>query len=34
LPSCPEEAVRMGANGRKLVERQMNLDLYVQLADF
>ena len=33
--SRPEEAVRMGANGRKLVECQMNLDLYVQrLAGF
>jgi hypothetical protein len=33
--SRPEEAVRMGANGRKLVERQMNLELYVQrLVDF
>ena len=30
LLSRPEEAVRLGANGRKLVERQMNLDLYVQ----
>jgi glycosyltransferase involved in cell wall biosynthesis len=35
LLSNPEEAARMGANGRILVERQMNLDLYVQrLADF
>jgi glycosyltransferase involved in cell wall biosynthesis len=35
LLSCPEEAVRLGANGRKLIERQMNLDLYVQrLAGF
>ena len=35
LLSRPEEAARMGANGRKLVECQMNLDLYVQkLADF
>jgi glycosyltransferase involved in cell wall biosynthesis len=35
LLSNPEEAARMGANGRNLVERQMNLDLYVQrLADF
>jgi glycosyltransferase involved in cell wall biosynthesis len=35
LMSNPEEAARMGANGRKLVERQMNLDLYAQrLADF
>ena len=33
--SSPEEAVRLGANGRKLVECQMNLDLYVQrLAGF
>jgi glycosyltransferase involved in cell wall biosynthesis len=30
LLSNPEEAVRMGANGRKLIECQMNLDLYVQ----
>ena len=30
LLSHPEEAVRLGANGRKLVESQMNLDLYVQ----
>src|SRR6516165_6754834 len=30
LLSHPEEAVRLGANGRKLVEREMNLDLYVQ----
>jgi glycosyltransferase involved in cell wall biosynthesis len=30
LLSRPEEAVRLGANGRKLVECQMNLDLYVQ----
>jgi glycosyltransferase involved in cell wall biosynthesis len=30
LLANPEEAVRMGANGRKLVECQMNLDLYVQ----
>jgi glycosyltransferase involved in cell wall biosynthesis len=30
LLSRPEEAVRLGANGRKLVEREMNLDLYVQ----
>ena len=30
LLSHPEEAVRLGANGRKLVERQINLDLYVQ----
>jgi glycosyltransferase involved in cell wall biosynthesis len=35
LLSKPAEAARMGANGRKLVERQMNLDLYVQrLAGF
>ena len=35
LLSLAEEAVRMGANGRKLVECQMNLDLYVQrLAGF
>jgi glycosyltransferase involved in cell wall biosynthesis len=35
LLSHPEEAVRLGANGRKLVERQMNLDHYVQrLAGF
>jgi hypothetical protein len=35
LGSNPEEAARMGANGRKLVECQMNLDLYVQrLAGF
>jgi len=35
LLSRPEEAVRMGANGRKLVECEMNLDLYVQrLAGF
>jgi glycosyltransferase involved in cell wall biosynthesis len=35
LLSRPEEAVRLGANGRKLVECQMNLDLYVQkLTDF
>jgi glycosyltransferase involved in cell wall biosynthesis len=30
LLSRPDEAVRLGANGRKLVECQMNLDLYVQ----
>jgi len=30
LLSRPEEASRFGANGRKLVESQMNLDLYVQ----
>jgi len=35
LLSSPEEAVRLGGNGRKLVERQMNLDRYVQrLAGF
>ena len=35
LLSNPAEAARMGANGRKLVEGQMNLDLYVQrMADF
>jgi glycosyltransferase involved in cell wall biosynthesis len=35
LLSRPEEAVRLGANGRKLVECQMSLDLYVQrLAGF
>ena len=35
LLSCPEEAIRLGANGRKLVESHMNLDLYVQrLANF
>jgi glycosyltransferase involved in cell wall biosynthesis len=35
LLANPEEAVRMGANGRKLVECQMNLDLYVErLAGF
>jgi glycosyltransferase involved in cell wall biosynthesis len=35
LLSRPEEAVRLGANGRNLVERQMNLDLYAQrLAGF
>lgn len=35
LLSRPEEATRLGANGRKLVECHMNLDLYVQrLADF
>jgi glycosyltransferase involved in cell wall biosynthesis len=35
LLSRPEEAVRLGANGRKLVECHMNLDLYVQkLTDF
>jgi glycosyltransferase involved in cell wall biosynthesis len=30
LLSRPEEAVRLGANGRELVECQMNLDLYVE----
>jgi len=30
LLSRPQEAVRLGANGRNLVESQMNLDLYVQ----
>jgi hypothetical protein len=30
LLSRPEEAVRLGANGRKLIESQMNLDLYAQ----
>ena len=35
LLSKPEEAAKMGANGRKLIEGQMNLDLYVQrLAGF
>jgi hypothetical protein len=35
LLSRPEEAVRLGANGRNLIECQMNLDLYVQrLAGF
>jgi glycosyltransferase involved in cell wall biosynthesis len=35
LLSGREEADRLGANGRKLVERQMNLDLYVErLAGF
>jgi glycosyltransferase involved in cell wall biosynthesis len=35
LLSRPEEAVRLGVNGRKLIECQMNLDLYVQrLAGF
>ena len=28
--SDPEEAARLGANGRKLIEREMNLDLYAQ----
>jgi glycosyltransferase involved in cell wall biosynthesis len=30
LLSRPEEAARLGANGRNLVEGEMNLDLYVQ----
>jgi glycosyltransferase involved in cell wall biosynthesis len=30
LLSSPEEAARLGANGRRLIECQMNLDLYVQ----
>lgn len=30
LLSRPEEAARLGANGRSLVEREMSLDLYVQ----
>jgi glycosyltransferase involved in cell wall biosynthesis len=30
LLSLPEEAIRLGANGRKLVECEMNLDLYVR----
>jgi glycosyltransferase involved in cell wall biosynthesis len=35
LLSDPEEAARLGANGRKLIEREMNLDLYAQrLAGF
>jgi glycosyltransferase involved in cell wall biosynthesis len=35
LLSHPEEAVRLGASGRRLIECQMNLDLYVQrLAGF
>jgi glycosyltransferase involved in cell wall biosynthesis len=35
LLSRPDETVRLGANGRKLVERQMNLDIYVRrLTDF
>jgi glycosyltransferase involved in cell wall biosynthesis len=35
LLSRPEEAVGLGANGRKLIESEMNLDLYVQrLAGF
>jgi hypothetical protein len=28
--SHPEEAARLGGNGRKLVESQMSLDLYVE----
>jgi glycosyltransferase involved in cell wall biosynthesis len=30
LLANPEEAARLGANGRKLIESQMNLDLYVE----
>src|SRR5262249_38725202 len=30
LLSHPEEAARLGANGRRLIECQMNLDLYVE----
>jgi glycosyltransferase involved in cell wall biosynthesis len=30
LLSDPNEAIRLGANGRTLVERQMNLDLYAE----
>ena len=30
LLSDPEEAARLGANGRKLIECEMNLDLYAQ----
>lgn len=30
LLSQPEEAGRLGANGRKLVEGEMSLDLYVE----
>lgn len=30
LLAQPEEAARLGANGRKLVEREMSLDLYVE----
>jgi glycosyltransferase involved in cell wall biosynthesis len=30
LLADPEEAARLGANGRKLVESEMNLDLYAQ----
>jgi glycosyltransferase involved in cell wall biosynthesis len=28
LLACPEEAARLGANGRKLIESQMNIDHY------
>ncbi len=35
LLSQPEEAIRLGANGRQLIECQMNLDFYAQrLAGF
>jgi glycosyltransferase involved in cell wall biosynthesis len=35
LLSQPEEAARLGANGRKLVDSEMSLDLYAQrLAGF
>ena len=30
LLSDPEEAARLGANGRELIEREMNLDFYAQ----
>jgi glycosyltransferase involved in cell wall biosynthesis len=30
LLSDPKETARLGANGRKLIEREMNLDLYAQ----
>jgi hypothetical protein len=30
LLSDPEEAARLGANGRKLIECEMSLDLYAQ----
>jgi hypothetical protein len=30
LLSDPEEAARLGANGRKLIECEMNLDLYAK----
>jgi hypothetical protein len=30
LLSDPKESARLGANGRKLIEREMNLDLYAQ----